>query len=328
MKKVNILLIGLLFGFLFVFTACSKDDETKINETEVLAEYLGEYVNTDPFPAMIKSTDVNASVLVNDGLVYVIDIRKSEDFALGHIKGAQNVAFGELLSHYETNALSTKETVAIVCYSGQTASYGASLLRMVGYTNVKAMKWGMSSWNTATKGSWANNISNAFATQMVTDAAEKNAAGDLPTLSTGKSTGAEILRAQVETVLSLGFDAAKITNQSAFDNSATNYTVNYWKVDHYNVGHIPGAIQYTPKETLSPAQVLNTLPTDKTVVVYCYTGQTSAFMAAYLKVLGYDAKTLLFGANGMMYDVMVSAGDMTVYKEETELHEYELVVKE
>jgi rhodanese-related sulfurtransferase len=72
------------------------------------------------------------------------------------------------------------------------------------------------------------------------------------------------------------------------------------------MGHIEGAIQYTPKADIASSTFLNTLPTDKTVVVYCYSGQTSANMAAYLRVLGYDAVSLLFGANGMIHDEMTS----------------------
>ena len=45
---------------------------------------------------------------------------------------------------------------------------------------------------------------------------------------------------------------------------------------------------------------LKTLPTDKTIVVYCYTGQNSASIAAYLRLMGYDAKSLKFGANSMI----------------------------
>ena len=41
---------------------------------------------------------------------------------------------------------------------------------------------------------------------------------------------------------------------------------------------------------------------DETVVVYCYSGQTSAYVTAYLKVLGYDAKSLKFGANTMIWN--------------------------
>jgi rhodanese-related sulfurtransferase len=330
MKNTKILLLSLLSAFLFFASCEDEETSTPINEAQILAEHLGEFVNTDPFPAMIKSTDVNSAVLTQSTDMYIIDIRDTETFNAGHINGAVNVAFGDLLTHYETNALDTKATVAIVCFSGQTASYGASLLRMLGYTNVKAMKWGMSSWNEATKGSWVSKISNAKATQMVTEAGIKNAEGELPELNTGKTTGEAILRARVEELFEAGFGTATITNADAFLNSSTNYTVNYWGEEHYNVGHIPGAVQYTPKASFSFIQELNTLPTDKTVVVYCYTGQTSAFMAAYLNVLGYDAKTLLYGANGMMYDVMkdyTGTTAFTIFKEDSDVHDYTLIVE-
>ena len=69
--------------------------------------------------------------------------------------------------------------------------------------------------------------------------------------------------------------------------------------------------------------------TDKPIVVYCYTGQTSGFVTAYLNVLGYDVKSLLFGTNGMIYNSMVSAieaGDatITIWKD-TDSHDYEYV---
>jgi rhodanese-related sulfurtransferase len=137
----------------------------------------------------------------------------------------------------------------------------------------------------------------------------------------------------VEFLLTEGFDRAKITGQAAFDNRASNYTVNYWSTTHYGAGHLPGAVQYTPKSTLALSQELKTLPTDKPVVVYCYTGQTSAFIAAYLQVLGYDAKSLLFGANGMMYDTMVAFNTanpdnkMTVFVEANDVKNYTLVTK-
>ncbi len=72
-------------------------------------------------------------------------------------------------------------------------------------------------------------------------------------------------------------------------------------------------MQYTPKESLKLSADLKSLPTDKPIVVYCYTGQTSAYVAAYLRLLGYDARSLMFGANSMMYDIMVSKA-MTVWK--------------
>jgi rhodanese-related sulfurtransferase len=83
-------------------------------------------------------------------------------------------------------------------------------------------------------------------------------------------------------------------------------------------------MQYTPKESLKLAADLKTLPTNKTIVVYCYTGQTSSHLAAYLRLLGYDAKTLMFGTNGMIYDNMVATGGMSVFKS-SEIMGYDFV---
>ena len=47
---------------------------------------------------------------------------------------------------------------------------------------------------------------------------------------------------------------------------------------------------------------LSGLHTDETIVTYCWTGQTSSMITAYLTVLGYDAVSLKFGSNGMIYD--------------------------
>jgi hypothetical protein len=40
-------------------------------------------------------------------------------------------------------------------------------------------------------------------------------------------------------------------------------------------------------------------------VIYCGTGHNSGFATAYLRLLGYDARTLKYGNNGFMYDKMI-----------------------
>ena len=37
------------------------------------------------------------------------------------------------------------------------------------------------------------------------------------------------------------------------------------------------------------------------VITYCYTGQTSAVVTAWLQVLGYDAYSMTFGMNGVYH---------------------------
>ncbi len=316
----------LIIPILFVQTGCSEDDDTVdppvvINEAEVLVKYLE--ANGDPvstFPIMIKSTGVNTNITTNANH-YIIDIRSAADFGAGHATGAVNVASTEVLAHYEANSLASKDVVEIVCYSGQTAGWVTSLMNIMGHTNVKDMKWGMSSWSATTSGPWVNNISNARASQLVTSVTAKATAGDLPNLTTGETEATDILRARVEAVFAEGFGAAKMANGGAFDTPSNYYIINYWSEADYSWGHIPGAIQYTPKADLDYDTFLTTLPTDKTIAVYCYTGQTSAHVAAYLRVLGYDAKSIVYGVNGMAHDTMPG----TVFHADTEVHDYELV---
>ncbi len=319
MKNTKLYWLSILFAFLFI-TACNKDDDEtpnptpSVNESEVLATFLEstnaplmkDFVNTD-MPTIMPASEVKT--LNATGQVYIIDIRSADDFNAGHIENAVNVSFGNILTHIQGVDLSGYTKVAIVCYSGQTAGYAASLLRIMGYDKVFSMKWGMCSWNEDFAGSWNTNIGNGYTTQFTSDVTEKGPAGNMPTLSTGKNDGMAILEARMAAVLSEGFDPAKITNGTVFGNLDNYYIVNYWPASHYeNPGHIPGAMQYTPKESIKTTADLKTLPTDKTIVVYCYTGQTSAFLTAYLRLLGYDAKSLLFGTNGMIYNKMVDMG--------------------
>ena len=317
MNRVNFWLLGFLFAGM-VFVSCEKDEDVNVtNEAEVLVEYLEsansplqkDYVNSD-LPSIMLAQDVRTLNATGD--VYIVDIRSAADFESGHIANAHNVALGDILTHLDNADLSDIDKIAVVCYTGQTAGYATSLLRLMGYDNAFSMKWGMCSWNEEFAGKWKSNMGNAYATQFTTDVNTKGAEGELPVLSTGLETGQEILEARVNTLLTSsdeGFGAAKITNQAVLSNPDNYYIINYWPQAHYeDPGHIPGAIQYTPKQSLALNADLTTLPTDKTIVVYCYTGQTSAFLSAYLRLLGYDAKSLLFGANGMIYDNMAEIG--------------------
>ncbi|MCD6345789.1 MAG: hypothetical protein J7L96_00070 [Bacteroidales bacterium] len=309
MSNLRFWMLSILCVSLLV-TSCKKE-EPPVNEAQVLVEYLEsadsplmkDYVSTD-MPAIMLASDVKS--MNETGQVYIIDIRSSADFAIGHIANAVNVAASDILTHIQEVDLSPYLKVAVVCYTGQTAGWATCLLRIMGYDNVYSMKWGMCSWHSDFAGKWQSNIGNSHATEFTGDATAKGSVGDLPTLTTGKTSGQEILEARVAAVLAEGFGPAKVSSTEVFGAPSNYYVANYWKPEHYaNPGHIPGAMQYTPKTSMKLAADLKTLPTDKPIVVYCYTGQNSANLAAYLRVLGYDAKSLLWGANGMIYDKCV-----------------------
>lgn len=331
MLKTKFLMLSILVMFLFI-SSCKEDEPiTPINESEVLATFLEstdspsmkDYVNTD-MPSIMGATEVKT--LNETGQVYIIDIRSAADFATGHIKNAHNIAFADLLTHVQSITMANYTKVAIVCYTGQTAAYGASLLRLMGYDKVFSMKWGMCSWNEAFAGKWNTAIAtgNAFASQFSSTGTDKGPINEMPVLTTGKTTGQEILEARVDALLLEGFTPATVSNTVVFTNLSTYYIVNYWPADQYiDPGHIPGAMQYTPKESMKLAVDLKTLPTDKAIAAYCYTGQTSAFLVAYLRLLGYDAKTILYGTNAMIYDIMVTKGMTTFSASQIMGYEYE-----
>jgi rhodanese-related sulfurtransferase len=305
MTKTKVWMLAILFISFFAVSCDTEDDAPEINEAELLIEW----VETASSPAAnygnsglaIKSATA-VHTLDEAGKVYIIDIRSATDFAAGHIEGAVNLASSDVRAHIDATDLAAYEEVSIVCYTGQTASWLTGLLQLAGYKDVYSMAFGMSAWSVDFD-KWTTNTSNEKATLFVSDVSDKAEEGDLPLLTTGFETAEEIFDARWDIVLAEGFGAAAITNADVYANLADYYIINYWPNEEYvTPGHIEGAIQYTPNVDLALEEALKTLPTDKTIVVYCYTGQNSARIASYLRVLGYDAKSLKFGANGMIYD--------------------------
>lgn len=62
----------------------------------------------------------------------------------------------------------------------------------------------------------------------------------------------------------------------------------------FDAGHIQGAVNVQLAEVADP-KVLAMLPTDKPILIICYTGHTASIANAILGTLGYDAWTLRFG---------------------------------
>jgi rhodanese-related sulfurtransferase len=276
-------------------------------ETSLLFKELkdgGDYVNTKQYPSLIKAS------LVNDGLKgknLVVDLRSKSDFAAGHIKGAVNKRFEDLPSWLETGIKPFEfEKIILVCDDGQLSCYTTSLLRLKGYGNIYALRWGMSSWNRQfADRSWLKALSGKFEAQLDTVTRNKPDAGKMPDLKTGFSTGKEISEARFAKLFSEGPSGVFVTADQVFANPSAYYVINLERKDKYDDGHIPGAVRYKPNETLGFIDEMATIPTDKTVVVYCGTGHNSAFATAYLRLFGYDARTLKFGNNSFMHDRMV-----------------------
>jgi len=321
---------SILFPALFVFltfTGCTgKGNKKDIREVpcvkkESLKEPLligkdtnllladlsenGDYVNGRTFPSLIKPSVVHDLLETN---ILLIDIRLAKEFKAGHIKGAINKRFSDLPDYFEAGIKPFKyDRIIIISADGQTASYTTSILRLMGYGNVFALRWGMSGWNStyAAKG-WFAGCSSEFQDQLETKINEKPLGKAMPELHTGMLNGEAIGRIRFDSLFSDGLKTVTIEASDVFAHPSDYFIINYDRRDKYESGHIPGAVRYKPGATLSMVEEMATIPANKIVVVYCGTGHNAGFVTAYLRLFGYDARILKYGNNSFMHDKMIA----------------------
>jgi len=338
MKDIKLYLSGLII-ILSMFVSCSNDSVSDkkeivvevakdVNESELLIDFInksGDFINTKKAPTIINADDV----YYNSDEYLIIDIRNHDDYMDGHIDGAVNVTIKDLLNYMYSEANpGNYEKVVITGYSGQTAAYYSSLLHLLGYGNVYSLKWGMSCWSKKINpNKWSVNISNKYVVNSETKTNPKGVKGSLPTLNTGKTTGYNILKARANKVAKDGFKKGYIKIDQLMEEKDKFYLISYWPADIYNQGHLQGSILYLPKKSMAIDESLATLPIDKPIIVQCYSGHHSAFVAAYLRVLGYDAYTLLYGTNSYM-NAKMRTGIGHAFNPLKEINDYPLVVGE
>ncbi|MCK4856228.1 MAG: rhodanese-like domain-containing protein, partial [Bacteroidales bacterium] len=152
---------------------------------------------------------------------------------------------------------------------------------------------------------WAARISNDFQDQLVSENSPKPPSSYQPVLQTPGTTGEEILHERIQQLLSEDRGPIFIDQESVFKNPDDYFIINFERKDKYESGHIPGAIRYKPQGTLGIPAEMSTIPTDQSVVVYCGTGHNSQFAVAYLRLFGYDAKSMNYGNNAFMHQKMM-----------------------
>ncbi len=292
--------------------APTKEITTKVvkpkvdKETQLLLDDLeenGDYVNSRLFPSLIKGASVSDGSETN---TYVIDIRSADAFAKGRLKGSVNVKFSDL-PDFLINDIKPFEYNRIVMVSndGQFAAYTTSLLRLMGYGNVYALRWGMSGWSmTFAETGWLAGCSSEYQSALETVINDKPGASGMPILATGLSSGEEIGTKRFKDLFNEDPANVMIDAALVFANPSDYYIINYDRRDKYESGHIQGAVRYKPGATLGIINEMATIPAGKTVVVYCGTGHNSGFVTAYLRLFGYDARTLRYGNNGFMHEKM------------------------
>jgi len=302
MKKI----LFLLAVSLMVFTGCKKEEVTPTtgDSFKTLSTYL---VAQDlDLPDMLSSWIV-ARPAAGDlttflGAYDILDIRGASDFSAGHIEGATNTSLANIL----TAAQSTTKPILVVCYTGQTASHAVIALRLSSYKNAKVLKWGMSGWAASFSGPWESNSGDANGNAAATSGNWEAKPGNItatgsfayPEYTTTSTDGAGILEERVTKMITNGFKGVPST--TVLTTPSDYFINNFWAAADVEVnGNMTGAYRIKPL-SLENEEVKGLDPS-KTIVTYCWTGQTSSMITAYLNVIGYNAVSLKFGANSMIY---------------------------
>jgi rhodanese-related sulfurtransferase len=77
---------------------------------------------------------------------FVIDTRKPEDYAKGHIAGAVNIPFAAVFEPASLAKLPLGRRIVVADYNGQTAVGTSYLLSILGY-NARGLQYGMMGWS-------------------------------------------------------------------------------------------------------------------------------------------------------------------------------------
>ena len=321
MKKIANYLMIILIVPVLVLSSCKKDP-TESKAFEDFKNYM--VVSNLDLPVLLDGWIVAPKLTtVTGGIVdsaagytipsyYVFDIRGAADFNAGHIKGSKNVALADVVT---TAANYTDKPILVVCYTGQTAGRAVMALRLSGYSNAKVMKFGFSYWSSDTYvvggetksfDKWTSKIGDPAVGHQnwVTNASAQLPDYGYPTWESDNTDEAAILAERVKAMLGMDWT----TSSTAVLADPDAYSIyNFWTPGDYTTfGHFKGAYQIKPISIAD--DIIKAFNPDAENQVYCFTGQTSSFTIAWLQVLGYPAKSITFGVNGLSHTALDEAG--------------------
>lgn len=92
----------------------------------------------------VEAPDELASRIL-DGEVTVVDVRRDDEWAEGHLPGARHIMLGHLPDR--TSEIPDDKPVVVQCHTGYRSSIGASILRANGHTDVINLKGGLRNWS-------------------------------------------------------------------------------------------------------------------------------------------------------------------------------------
>jgi rhodanese-related sulfurtransferase len=95
-----------------------------------------------------KVSLLQATQLINQGKVVLVDVRDAEEFAQGSIRDAKNIPLNALAERAGELEKWKAKTVIAFCQTGVRSSKATSFLKKAGYNEVYSLDGGLTAWRT------------------------------------------------------------------------------------------------------------------------------------------------------------------------------------
>ena len=96
----------------------------------------------EPFKRIDVAT---ARKMIDAGGVRIVDVREPNEFATGHVPGAELIPLGQVLAK-PTEHIRTEQKTLFVCGVGQRSAVAAEMAAAIGATDIYNMEGGTKAW--------------------------------------------------------------------------------------------------------------------------------------------------------------------------------------
>ena len=139
MKRLALVLVALLVaGGAFA-------QPTQNAATEAMAAFIAEASQA----RWLQVPPADAFDFIEQVEPFILDVRRPDEFAAGHIEGAVNIPLQELDGRIAELPQDLNAPFLVYCKVGIRGNFGLVYLKLLGYTNVRNITSGFDAWKNA-----------------------------------------------------------------------------------------------------------------------------------------------------------------------------------
>ena len=130
---------------LALFSNVAAASEIGTSSVRVAAERMFAAMPKDYFTIKV----VQAHKEITSGSPALFDVREPNEFAEERISGAKNIPLGSLVKLSHLLPKNRSKPILVYCKSGHRGAMGLTVLKMLGFNNVRSIYSGIAGWKTA-----------------------------------------------------------------------------------------------------------------------------------------------------------------------------------